>query len=697
MIKKYGLIVINIMALTLVCFQTFFNVHFLLGMLSGILFMVTSVCLIKSAIKNGAADSWTMAAIIILAMVSVCGSIIYYFYQLNQPVIMLLAILISGFSIGARLWHGRSRHLHKIPKINTDWRQSLTILSYFVLLGFIVKLLMDARSDISVPTPWTLIDQKIFICYFLATLILFIFLLKTELKNFWKKIFLSIHFLMSFSVSMIVYQLGFGFDPFIHQKTAQIIADHGYILPKPFYYLGQYALEVFVHKITLLPIDLIDRLLVPLLAAVFIPAIAVKSFRSVNAAAILAFLALPFSFLTFTTPQNLSLLFVLLTAMTLYRYLARRDISWRWPLAMALIALSIHPLSGLPALILCVGSRAFIDPAAGLPAKIFRIAYLAMAAAAIPLAFLATRFINNYPLNLFFEWRQIKQTLGIELEQLIYFKNNFRGIYDLIYFYGFNWQLMTLLLIGASIFIFRRHLDILYDTDKTSIVRRLINIYLVSGTLLAVDYLILKLFFSFDALIYYEKNDYASRLTIIMIIFLTPLILPIFSKIFIRFKTKPGTLIAIGFLAAMLVSTSFYLSYPRYDNIEANHGLNVGKYDFLAATFIHNSGADPYIVLASQNTAVAAVKLYGFEPEYNGHFYYPLPTGSRLYDSFLNIVNDRPKTEYIEQARQLTGVQTVYLVIPKYWDRFENLNNMARAIAAETYDIDGQIYIYRFD
>ena len=61
----------------------------------------------------------------------------------------------------------------------------------------------------------------------------------------------SLHLLLTFSVANIIFPLGFGFDPFIHQATEKHILDFGFILPKKLYYIGQYVLVGFLSKISI--------------------------------------------------------------------------------------------------------------------------------------------------------------------------------------------------------------------------------------------------------------------------------------------------------------------------------------------------------------------------------------------------------------------------------------------------------------
>ena len=86
-------------------------------------------------------------------------------------------------------------------------------------------------------------------------------LLQKKLSATGKLFILSAHYLLSFSVAAIVYKIGYGFDPFIHQATMELIDKKGVVTPKPFYYLGEYGLIVIFHKLTGISIYFLNNLI----------------------------------------------------------------------------------------------------------------------------------------------------------------------------------------------------------------------------------------------------------------------------------------------------------------------------------------------------------------------------------------------------------------------------------------------------
>ena len=68
--------------------------------------------------------------------------------------------------------------------------------------------------------------------------------------NRYTTLFTVLYLMISYSVAVIVYGVGYGFDPFIHQATIKFIDEFGAVSPKPLYYAGQYSLEIIAHKLT---------------------------------------------------------------------------------------------------------------------------------------------------------------------------------------------------------------------------------------------------------------------------------------------------------------------------------------------------------------------------------------------------------------------------------------------------------------
>ena len=128
----------------------------------------------------------------------------------------------------------------------------------------------------------------------------------------------------------------------------------------------------------------------------------------------------------------------------------------------------------------------------------------------------------------------------------------------------------------------------------------------------------------------------------------------------------------------------------------------MGQDDIDTVRFIESDASQDYIVLANQQTSVAALKEYGFTRYYKTEnnesiFYYPIPTGGPLYPFFLSMVNDRPKRSTMLSAMELAGVEIGYLTISKYWWASSKLIDEAKLEASSWSSInEGNIHIFKF-
>ncbi|HUT21852.1 MAG TPA: hypothetical protein VMX18_00415 [Candidatus Bipolaricaulota bacterium] len=673
-----------------VCVNQYAAVNMIWHLISGLLFILLNLYLLYSLLGKTALRSWLWAALIMIGEIAILGSVVYFIYQLNDLAIALMSVFLGGHISALWLKFGAPLKRPSWPKLKLDFREFLCATSYLIAAGFAFKIIIDGRNDIAAPTPWAFIDKRIFIVYFIATFILIVFLTRVKLKKFWQKIFLSIHFFLSFSVAVIVYKLGFGYDPFIHQKTVELIVKDGFVSPKPFYYLGQYAIEVFANKVLAVPIDWLDRLLLPVLAAAALPHLILSCVKRIKPAAALLFLTVPCSFLIVTTPQYLSFLFCLIVSFLCFKYLKEKSISWLWPIFFAAAAICVHPLSGLPAFLFAIGILIFQKRSESIGIKALKIGYIILSATIAPLAFMAAGLLGGQRTILSFDLQAMVESAGHFFTHVFYWKNNFRYILDLVYFYGFNWKFFFLIFIAIFIlFAIKKSAERKKET-------RVFSIYLGAFFLILINYLILKNIFAFNELIYYERSDYAQRLIFLMFIIMTPVFISAWNLLIDKIKEKRLAEISFQVMASLLICAGFYLSYPRFDNVSADPAVNVSKYDFAAAEYINKNESEKYVVLANQNTSAAAVRLYGFAPTLNGYFYYPVPTGGELYQYFLKMVNDAPKIEYVNEVKNLTGADTVYFVIPKYWNNFNNTVTQAIANSLESKSIDDQIYIFKY-
>jgi hypothetical protein len=498
------------------------------------------------------------------------------------------------------------------------------------------------------------------------------------------------------TVALLVFPLGYGFDSFIHQATESHIAAFGTITPKPFYYIGQYSIVLFLHHAFLMSIDWADKLLVPLLTALLLPAawfLAAAHFLKEKKAAVrslvLIFL-LPISSFIVTTPQGLgNLWFFLLILLAAPRLL---DCQSRplWPLALgAIAAVLIHPIAGIPAvLFLALLAADSNDGRQKNPAlaKFFSWIIFLFGALVLPATFVVNNLRSGQEPG--FSLAALSPlTLVHNLHLDLFFANRFSPLLDFVYLFGWN-QILLLIISAVVGIIWARHT-----------VFKNLRPYLAMAALLFINFLIIKSAINFSFLIDYERSNYADRLIPLVIFSLLPFLIIFAGRFMTALWEKPMALRAgTVFLLAALATAAFYLNYPRRDAYETGHGFNVSRADLAAAVEIENDAAGTdFAVLANQAAAAAAIREFGFIRYYGEQFYYPIPTGGTLYQLFLKM-NEAPTKTTALAAMDLLGVKRIYYLVSDYWWQAERLRETAKTNAGKWWSVEnGQVTIFRYE
>ncbi|MCU0679942.1 MAG: hypothetical protein MUF50_01390 [Planctomycetes bacterium] len=591
-------------------------------------------------------------------------------------------------------------HLTKtaIWKKNSFWLTVAYILFY--LLALII--LIFARNNEALISPWQKVSPWFFVVYFLATIVLF--LLSRQNKK-WLLIPISLHYALTLSVATIVYGIGYGFDPFIHQASLEYIDKYGFINPKTFYYIGQYGLLITIHKLTFIPLAILNTWLVPVLSALTLPwgIKKISDYWGIKSYLIpLLILILPFSFFISTTPQNLSFLFLLLTTIALINI---RDIkNLVLPSLLAGATFFIHPLAGLPALILVIITLSLlvIKKKPWLYLVIGGLFILNILI--IPLALLISGggHLINFPWSTFFS------TLSLNL----HFPNQENVILNSVYFLSQNyyWLLIILYLMGIFWFIKNKIFNLL---PHLLIILSLLISYLFSQCL------------KFQNLIAYEQNDYQERILYASLLIGLPFIIIVFQKIIEKVINSSREIKIIGLISgSLLLSSSLYLSYPRLDNYYNSRGYSVGASDLKAVQWIEQdnnsslikwadlidsnqsdwsrkNNQEKYVVLANQQVSVAALHIFGFERYLNTKedpiYFYPIPTGGKLYQHYLKMVYEKPEAKTMKEIMAWLKVKNAYLVINKYWWASDKIIEEAKLEAQSWQNIDnGTVWVFKY-
>lgn len=542
---------------------------------------------------------------------------------------------------------------------------SAGILAAISSLLFLAELavLWHYRSTESIVTPWQVLPGWVFVLYFAAVAIAIASLRRSKLAAW----FLA---LGSFTVIPIVYQLGYGYDFFIHSASLREIISTGAIFPKTNYYFGQYIFILLAQKLLFIPYEWLHLWLVPLLAAILLPWLVIRNYSSANESlGWLLLLIFPFGFLTFTTPQNFGLLLLLLQIVVLGKPNKNNFLLAGF---LVLFNLAIHPISALPGLTLWL--LAWYKYRRHSSRLVFLLS--AIIPVLIPALLLVTGAAHWTGLRPFSSLLTVTPFVLPDYESIFL---------NVTYGYYYNLAIMATLILAGALFVYLRKLESLIANIGLSLG--------LIGTVVVMQFLSLR------NVIDYEQADYARR--ILLIAFLVTL--PVLAKASAGFAQRilvRRTLdkaIWLVFISA-LFTASFYLSYPRHDNFFNSRGLSVSLADIDAVRYIEErSQGSSYVVLANQQVSAASLKEFGFAHYYRGNFYYPIPTTNPLYGYYLDMVYKKPAKETAETAKNAAGVDKTYFILNKYWQDFPKLLEEAK-LSAKNYQgfENGSVYVFEY-
>jgi len=656
--------------------NTFVFVSPAFGVLSLVFFLLSAGSLLGTRLFRDVPSvlSGTLGILTILVSWSIVGSAIYYTMPIDKPALAVL-LFVTGMVIFALDVPASAKKIaiHK---------PSFTIFAGIVgitiaLIAWWNTLLPLATTE-AVRTPWAVVTPAILLALLLACVLLFALYTKRITTTIFLATVAVLFSALALTVSL--YPIGFGFDPFIHRATVAHIVSFGTIHPKPLYYIGQYALELIGVHLFSLPLALLDRLLVPLLAALFLPAaawFAAEKTRQSSVFLVSLFL-LPLSAFILTTPQGLSYLYIAtLFFLSVPHLFDEEEPPWIVLVLLTLAALITHPLAGIPALIYLAllftatykGPHPYMNIAT-------TVTLALVSCFTMPIVFMVQA--QQSGLNIHFTLVHLFDAHLLELTG--FFDNRFAPLLDGAYLFIDNqlWVLFTLAVI-ASVFFIRKRLPFS------------IHVPLIASAVFFVNYWLLSTALQFDFLIEYERQNYSVRmLTLAMLVCAIPVGLLIAHLVKTR-AGRPRFLQTSGIvLAALLATANVYGAYPRHDNYARSAGFNVSVNDQDAVLYIHDTAGDePYIVLANQAVSAAALDLYGFQTYYHDDiFYYPIPTGGPLYQLYLK-TTDHPDRQTIEEAMDLAGVNHAYFVMNDYWFDADKIIESAKQTADHWFAVDG--------
>lgn len=624
-------------------------------------------------------------SITLISLISLIGGIIYRLYALNW-IGILMSIVLTIISTSIIIFFDQKYKTESQTEMSfylktTDPKSLIILIPYLVSAIACFFLLFQNQTANSIISPWEVVPQKFFIIYIIATILLILNILQ---KKKYTLPLITFHYCLSFLVCVIIYKIGFGFDPFIHEATINLIEKTGSVDPKPFYYLGQYSLVLILHKILFIPIGILNKTILPILAGIYLPIFLSHLAKSILPSqtkinlVIISLLSLPFSFFIITTPQGLSYFFLILTITIAGTCKNIRDLIIAYLLSATTFI--IHPISGIPAIIFVLMITISNLDNKKIKKILIPISSILMAIL-LPVAFIITNIQQG-------EFKIGTENLrNLTLPQ-ISIPNQENFALNFIELYHKN--------IGLVIFIILIFGFILSIKHKKECKKFLINFDAALALLIA--FFLVNLF-SFEFLISYERANYSNRILTIALLFLLPFFLISLYGVFEKLSQKNIFIkISLTSFLVLLITASIYNSYPRLDNYLNSKGYSTGKNEIEAVNWIEKDAEQNYIVLANQQVSAAALHEFGFSTYYKDDiFYYPIPTGGPLYKYYLKMVYESPNKTTMLDAMNLADVNQAYFVLNKYWWAFPKILEEAKLQADSWYKInEGEIFIFKY-
>lgn len=656
-----------------------------------------------------------LGSIAVAAATMVVGSAVYYAYRLDVPATIAVLLAVSALVWGTVAWGGKRPQLFHAdakpePALSPAAYPVRTALGAFAaaillaMTGYAFTILQGAATDISMRSPWDVVPRMFFIVFFVVVL----GTLAASAGGFAPRLALlpatGIALLLA-GVAATIYSVGFGFDPFIHQATETTIFRDGVITPKPLYYVGQYAFVTVLARMLGGNVVGIDTWLVPVAFALVVPcaywslrkALAIAPSAAATAAAAVALLP-SHSFIA-TTPQGLANAIFLMTAFLALPAVVAQRFPRTLLALLAVAAASVHPLAGIPLLIFVTLVTYLTSfertKGVGEAARWITLVELVVAGSvALPAVFVVNSIVSGIGVAINVEALRTPAVILEDLQSAPVTTRQFMAIFDFVYSWR-AWRetaLVAAALAGLAITLRR---------SRTGLV------YLVSAAIFFMNYVLLRSVVRFPFLISYERSNYADRIHELALFVLAPMAAVALAALVVRLGRSFAALrIGAVVLLAALITSSLYLGYPRRDKYESSRGWSTSAADVEAVRLINKDAAGrPFAALANQSMSAAAVREFGFkryfpskDPAHPGLlFYYPIPTGDRLYQKFLDMNEKLGSYDAALEAMDLAGVDTVYYAVAYYWWDAQRIILTAKKHADRSWNVNDKVFVFKYE
>lgn len=525
----------------------------------------------------------------------------------------------------------------------------------------ILRIAWMARSTEGLVSPWDVLPAAVLGAFCLSAFLIGYAAIQQDHESWLTRMAAVIHVGVWTGIGVIVYRYGFGFDQVLHQASERALREQGSIHLPSVLYIGQYVLVAGLSWVTRIDTQIIDTCLAPglFISGLFFLAHRLRAHRPWAVVACVMPLTL-LNYGTFTVPWHVGMACVV----WIMGLLAQESRSERWGArVMACVALSIHPLAGIPALMTTV--RRWRLACAGIVlgiagAMVWLIAHgrATWVGASVEAWHEAWYAMMAHPYT---------ATLGWDVLSWIY-----RG-----------WFVWPWIMTGIGIYGIRK-----YGTPHlTPLIGVLcgvsVSAWFLAGGVRFVDILPA------------EQFEFALRLWRSAPIWVLPGILLVVDAWLQR------RMIVVCVVGAVLAPIGWFLAYPQHNNIVPNVAPSIGESDVLIAHDIRRLIEDAHVhaFFAPQMVSAAYIREYGFGEQiqtvYGERNVYALPTGGELYGLYTELFSSTDTRAVAQKMQQAVRTQPIALVIPRAWDAQNRLDTFFAAERISPVEQEYRVYVIR--
>ncbi len=569
-----------------------------------------------------------------------------------------LPVALIGAMIGWRLVKKTTPHVCGNSRIDGD--QWIVACSILFLQAMILAQAIVARTDDGLVSPWERLPWAIVLAYIGAS-----FLLVQSWSTFDRRLRALVvftHAVITWGILEIVFALGYGFDPFLHRAAELALVRDGAIHPTPLYYMGQYSLVAFLHLATHLPIELIDRILVPLSASLLAAWMAYR-----NRSPILFFYIFPA--FTFTVPYQLAIVLGIFAMLV-----ETRSMNW----LLIVLSCLAHPLIGIPFGVFVLMRRVVFW-------RLSRVLLWVVASTCV----IASPMLVYGSLHGQLAWPHFAEIWN-DLYALFgtpYRTEWMTGWWGLMYELVYLWP-WILCAIGIVLGFRSRDRELAPSL-----------IVACSTTLAAI---VIFTTSRFDGIISSEQGEFALRLIHLAPMFFLGMLDRALGVSLSKLSPfRMGSRRGLEFAFACCMTFTFYNALPQSHPAALFYAPSLSHDDLEAVHHVEEDAHDrPYVLLAHQMGSAAAVHELGYNREVmtaqGKRYFSAIPTGGELYAWYARALESEHPREEVQAALQFANVDRAYVMVPLWWDPSgEIANRLRRESEAELQSEN--VWIFRFN